>query len=94
MDLEYTTSSIARPSKIDPNLDFWFVNIPSGNPADGFAVKLVSLLGTTPSKLRSELPTFHCAAIDTILDTLNAIDINISKFSRLLQPAFCKKKSF
>jgi hypothetical protein len=26
------TSSIARPSKIYPNLDFWFENIPSGNP--------------------------------------------------------------
>jgi hypothetical protein len=28
-----TTSSIARPSKIYPNLDFWFENKPSGNPA-------------------------------------------------------------
>jgi hypothetical protein len=27
------TSSIARPSKIYPNLDFWFENKPSGNPA-------------------------------------------------------------
>jgi hypothetical protein len=27
------TSSIARPSKIYPNCDFWFGNIPSGNPA-------------------------------------------------------------
>jgi hypothetical protein len=26
-------SSIARPSKIYPNWDFWFENIPSGNPA-------------------------------------------------------------
>jgi hypothetical protein len=26
------TSSIARPSKNYPNLDFWFENIPSGNP--------------------------------------------------------------
>jgi hypothetical protein len=25
-------SSIARPSKNYPNLDFWFENIPSGNP--------------------------------------------------------------
>jgi hypothetical protein len=24
--------SIARPSKIDPNWDFWFENKPSGNP--------------------------------------------------------------
>jgi hypothetical protein len=23
---------MARPSKIDPNWDFWFVNMPSGNP--------------------------------------------------------------
>jgi hypothetical protein len=26
-------SSIARSSKIYPNCDFWFENIPSGNPA-------------------------------------------------------------
>jgi hypothetical protein len=26
--------SIARPSKIYPNLDFWFENKPSGNPAN------------------------------------------------------------
>jgi hypothetical protein len=28
------TSSIARPSKIYPNLAFWFENKPSGNPAN------------------------------------------------------------
>jgi hypothetical protein len=27
------TSSIARPYKMYPNWDFWFENIPSGNPA-------------------------------------------------------------
>jgi hypothetical protein len=27
-----STSSIARPSKIYPNRDFWFENISSGNP--------------------------------------------------------------
>jgi hypothetical protein len=26
------TSSIARPFKIYPNRDFWFENMPSGNP--------------------------------------------------------------
>jgi hypothetical protein len=26
-------TSIARPSKIYPNWDFWFENMPSGNPA-------------------------------------------------------------
>jgi hypothetical protein len=25
-------SSLARPSKIYPNMDFWFENMPSGNP--------------------------------------------------------------
>jgi hypothetical protein len=30
----HKTSSIARPSKIYPNLDFWFENKPSGNPAE------------------------------------------------------------
>jgi hypothetical protein len=28
------TFSISRPSKIYPNWDFWFENIPSGNPAE------------------------------------------------------------
>jgi hypothetical protein len=32
MSINITTSSIARPSKKYPNLDFWFENIPSGNP--------------------------------------------------------------
>jgi hypothetical protein len=27
------TSSTSRPSRMYPNLDFWFENIPSGNPA-------------------------------------------------------------
>jgi hypothetical protein len=31
MALKIPTSSIARPSKIYPNWDFWFENIPSGN---------------------------------------------------------------
>jgi hypothetical protein len=26
------TNSITRPSKIYPNWDFWYENIPSGNP--------------------------------------------------------------
>jgi hypothetical protein len=28
-------SSSARPSKVYPNLDFWFENKPSGNPGSG-----------------------------------------------------------
>jgi hypothetical protein len=34
MDLKISTSSIARPSKIYPILDFWFENIPSGKTND------------------------------------------------------------
>jgi hypothetical protein len=33
-----TTSSIARPSKVYPNWDFWFENKPSGNTALGMFV--------------------------------------------------------
>jgi hypothetical protein len=29
------TYSIARPFRIDPNLDFWFENLPSVNPGSG-----------------------------------------------------------
>jgi hypothetical protein len=32
MSIKYTTSSIATPSKNNPNLAFWFESIPSGNP--------------------------------------------------------------
>jgi hypothetical protein len=30
--LNIPTSFVARPSKIYPNLEFWFENMPSGNP--------------------------------------------------------------
>jgi hypothetical protein len=42
MALKYTTFSIARPSKIYPNWDFWFENMPSGNPGQGnsFNIKM------------------------------------------------------
>jgi hypothetical protein len=33
MTIELTNFFHPRPSKIKPNLDFWFENIPSGNPA-------------------------------------------------------------
>jgi hypothetical protein len=33
MAIKYTKYTIARPSKIYPNWDFWFETIPSGNPA-------------------------------------------------------------
>jgi hypothetical protein len=32
MALNYTNNSIPRPSQIYPNFDFWYENIPSGNP--------------------------------------------------------------
>jgi hypothetical protein len=31
------TSSIAKPSKIYPNCDFWFENVPFGNPGQDLA---------------------------------------------------------
>jgi hypothetical protein len=31
MSIKYTNIFDARPSKIYPNLDFWFENTPSGN---------------------------------------------------------------
>jgi hypothetical protein len=33
MDIKYINIFFARHSRIYPNLDFWFENIPSGNPA-------------------------------------------------------------
>jgi hypothetical protein len=33
MVIKIPTSSAARPYRIDPNWDFWFENIPSGNSA-------------------------------------------------------------
>jgi hypothetical protein len=32
MDIKIPSFTIHRPSKIDPNWDFWFENKPSGNP--------------------------------------------------------------
>jgi hypothetical protein len=40
------TSSIARPYKIYPNWDFWFKNIPSGNPDANARKKLLSIKTT------------------------------------------------
>jgi hypothetical protein len=34
----FLTFSISRPSKIYPNWDFWFENIPSDNPSPGGVV--------------------------------------------------------
>jgi hypothetical protein len=34
--IKMLTFSIAKPSKMYPNLDFWFENKPSGNPAFDF----------------------------------------------------------
>jgi hypothetical protein len=36
IDQNISTSSIARPSKINPNLDICIENMPSGNPASRY----------------------------------------------------------
>jgi hypothetical protein len=41
MSLKYLTSSIERPYKICPNLDFWFENIPSGNPGVAMVMGMI-----------------------------------------------------
>jgi hypothetical protein len=33
MAIKYTGNSIPNPSQVFPNYDFWYENIPSGNPA-------------------------------------------------------------
>jgi hypothetical protein len=38
------TSTVARPSKIYPNLDFWFENMPSGNPDPRACTKAAKFL--------------------------------------------------
>jgi hypothetical protein len=48
MALKVPTFFIPRPSKIYPNLDIWFENIPSGNPGtqtyrgEGICLTIVS----------------------------------------------------
>jgi hypothetical protein len=32
MAVKYTNNSIPMPSQIYPNFDFWYENLPSGNP--------------------------------------------------------------
>jgi hypothetical protein len=57
--IHITTSSIARPSKIYPNRDFWFENVPSGNPGgEDFARETTN--GSTTG-----LPDFSCYVHDT-----------------------------
>jgi hypothetical protein len=46
MAIEIPTSSVARPSKIYPNWDFWFENMPSGNPALGSYLPAVTVNGS------------------------------------------------
>jgi hypothetical protein len=36
MAMNIPTFPLTRPSNIYPNWDFWFENIPSGNPASNF----------------------------------------------------------
>jgi hypothetical protein len=55
-DINIPTSSSARPSKIFPNWDFWFENMPSGNP--DFSTQeevLVMILVLTLGDERTEL---------------------------------------
>jgi hypothetical protein len=50
------TFSIPRPSKIYPNRDFWFENIPSGNPGHGcFTAKKSGSTGWSPTKRFNEI---------------------------------------
>jgi hypothetical protein len=41
-------SSIVRPSKSYPNLDFWFENVPSGNPGSVEKQQTKKILSTKP----------------------------------------------
>jgi hypothetical protein len=46
------TSSIARPSNIHPNWDFWSENMPSGNPADELKGKIHLMADITAERAR------------------------------------------
>jgi hypothetical protein len=43
MAIIYFIISISRLSKIYPNWDFWFGNIPSGNPACNYLLAIVGI---------------------------------------------------
>jgi hypothetical protein len=51
------TFSILRPSKIYPNWDFWFENIPSGNPAFD-VLDTMTILKISGLRSPSGLPDF------------------------------------
>jgi hypothetical protein len=63
MAINRQTSSIARPSKIYPNLYFWFENKPSGNPAANRRLcngkGQVNLLGEKQNRLMRALINIH-----------------------------------
>jgi hypothetical protein len=62
-DMKYTTS-IARSSKIYPNLKFWFVNLPSGNPVINL---FSSIFGRQFRKIHCASSWFTTGANATIL---------------------------
>jgi hypothetical protein len=77
MDIQYVYQyvySIARPSKIYPNLDFWFENIPSRNPGqrdEASFFNQTSLLGVNFVPLRVNIPPFVHPALG--VNTLSSV---------------------
>jgi hypothetical protein len=47
MAIKYSNIFYFKPSKIYPIWDFWFENIPSGNPATEFNVGIFQIEGGT-----------------------------------------------
>jgi hypothetical protein len=61
MSINIPTSSTARPSKIYPNSDFWFANVPSGN--SGLQI-LESQIFPTKNVFNASLPRPSAAKVE------------------------------
>jgi hypothetical protein len=94
MDIKYTNNFIARPSKIYPNLDFWFENIPSGNPdtewvllqSDKNYVSCCIVILTFKKQQILDLAGVFRSRLQMV-ETLRSAPVTNSKFFRLFSSA-------
>jgi hypothetical protein len=70
------TSSIARPSKIYPNWDFWFENIPSGNPGSLRAISDFSF--SLPVLAKKTLQVSFCISLSQASLSTSRLPFNLS----------------
>jgi hypothetical protein len=92
MYVEYTNFFISRSSKVYPNLDFWFENISSGNPALRISPKTLQKIYTHVinfclSDSRAGLPDGFFQAKNRNLGTFWRVEVYLWTFWSILLPS-------